>query len=66
MTSDEAIEFMRHPEQREKNELLRVLTNDLYEEFATPQELLYLNPYAWESMAYFPIDQYDEYVDLHS
>jgi hypothetical protein len=66
MTSDEAIEFMRHPEQREKNKLLRVLTNDLYEEFATPQELLYLNPYAWESMAYFPIDQYDEYVDLHS
>jgi hypothetical protein len=47
MTSDEAIEFMRHPEQREKNKLLRVLTNDLYEEFATPQELLYLNPYAY-------------------
>ena len=63
MTSDEAIEFMKHPEQVEKNKLLRTLTNDLYEEYATPQELLYLNPQAWDTMAYYDIDQYDWYVD---
>jgi hypothetical protein len=63
MTSDEAIEFMKHPEQVEKNKLLRTLTNDLYEEYATPQELLYLNPQAWDAMAYYDIDQYDWYVD---
>jgi hypothetical protein len=66
MTSDEAIEFMKHPEQIEKNKLLRALTNDLYEEFATPQELLYINPQAWEAMAYLDIDEYDEYVDFNS
>jgi hypothetical protein len=66
MTSDEAIEFMKHPEQVEKNKLLKTLTNDLYEEYATPQELLYINPQAWEAMAYLDIDEYDEYVDFNS
>jgi len=62
MSSEEAIEFIKHPDQQEKNNLLRLLTDDLFK-WATPKELLDINPQAWEMMAY---SDYDDYVDFNS
>jgi hypothetical protein len=60
MSNEEAIEFMKHPDQTGKNKLLRLLTNDLFK-WATPKELINIYPQAWEVMAW---GDYDDYIDL--
>lgn len=61
MSDEEAIEFIKHPDQKGKNKLLRSLTDDLYK-WATPGELIELNPQAWEIMAW---GDYDDYIDFN-
>jgi hypothetical protein len=63
MSDKEAIEFMKHPDQINKNKLLRSLVDDLFE-WATPKKLLDIDPQAWENMAY--TDDYDDYVNFNS
>jgi hypothetical protein len=60
MSDEEAIEFIKHPDQIKKKKLLRSLTDDLFK-WATPKELVDLNPRAWENMAY--TDDYDDYIE---
>ena len=60
MSDEEAIEFIKHPDQIKKKKLLRSLTDDLFK-WATPKELVDLNPHAWENMAY--TDDYDDYIE---
>jgi hypothetical protein len=63
MSDEEAIEFIKHPDQTRKNKLLKSLTDDLFE-WVTPKELIDLNPEAWEAMAY--TDDYDDYIEWNS
>jgi hypothetical protein len=61
MSDEEAIEFIKHPDQRAKSKLLRSLTNDLFK-WATPKELVdNMDNHAWENMA--STDDYDDYID---